>query len=73
MQILGGLLVQTEFVMLLLAITGFYFVVAGIQYWVPNYMEQVLGVDKTLAASYFAFTCFCETLAGSFSVPSGGL
>lgn len=38
---------NTEFLMLMLSQTGFYYVVAGIQYWCPNYLELILKVDVT--------------------------
>lgn len=50
--------------MMLLSITGFYYVVAGIQYWTVNYMQQVLHSSYSTATLYFAFTSFFAPLTG---------
>lgn len=44
--------------------------VAGVLYWCPNYLEQVLLVDKALAASFFAVISFTAPVSG---VLIGGL
>ena len=64
MQILGRLLANTEYVCLLIAITGIYYIVAGIQYWMPNYMSTVLHINPTLAASYYATTLLIAPISG---------
>ena len=63
-DILRTLCQITEFIMLLLAITGFYFVVAGIQYWCPTYMVDVLHINREAATTFFALTCFIAPVSG---------
>ena len=38
-EVLATIVLNTEFVLLMLASTGIFFVVAGVQYWSPNYIE----------------------------------
>lgn len=44
--------------------TGIYFVVAGVQYWCPNYMTKVLDIDVSVATTYFAITSFSAPVSG---------
>jgi sugar phosphate permease len=52
------------FLLFLLAASGFFYVVAGVLYWCPNYLEQVLLIDKNLAASFFAVVSFTAPVSG---------
>jgi hypothetical protein len=40
------------------------FSVTGIQYWLDNYFEKVLGVDKTTSTYSVAFICFTAPISG---------
>lgn len=47
------------------SLCGLFYVVTGIQYWLPNYLETVIGVDHDVVTIYFAVT--------SLSAPIGGV
>lgn len=55
---------NTVFICLCLGLTGLYFVVTGIQYWAPDYLQNVLGVSADVASFYFAVTCFTAPVGG---------
>ena len=63
-QVVKTLCANTEFLLLMLASTGFYYVVAGVQYWCPNYLELIMEVNKTEATIYFSITTFCAPTSG---------
>ena len=69
-SIIGDLLSNSLFILFLLSASGFFYVVGGVLYWCPNYLEQVLMVDKSLAASFFAVVSFTAPVSG---VLIGGL
>lgn len=50
--------------------SGLYFVVTGIQYWITAYMMNVLGANAELAALYFVILCFTGPIMG---VIAGGI
>jgi hypothetical protein len=62
--VMRDLMSNSDYIMLLLAITGFYYIVAGIQYWTVNYMTQVLHASYATATLYFAFTAFFAPISG---------
>lgn len=49
---------------LVFSISGLYFIVTGIQYWVTAYMRTVLGASAELATIYFVFLCFTGPIIG---------
>lgn len=53
-----------------MSMTGLYFVVTGIQYWLPDYMQNVMEIEPELAAWYFAALCFTAPITG---VVMGGI
>ena len=53
-----------------MSMTGLYFVVTGIQYWLPDYMQNVMEIEPELAAWYFAALCFTAPISG---VVMGGI
>ena len=55
---------NSEFVMLNLSITGFYFIVAGITFWCADYLVVVLGVDRAVASAFFSLTAFVAPISG---------
>lgn len=59
-----------EYVMLMMTITGFYYVVGGIQYWGVDYLEKVMKVSPQTASLYFAFVSLTSPVLG---VVFGGL
>ena len=69
-DIIGDLWSNQLFILFLLSVSGFFYVVAGVLYWCPNYMEQVLLVEKSLANSFFAVVSFTAPVSG---VLVGGL
>jgi len=49
---------------LTLALSGLYFIVTGIQYWMPAYMHTILGADNDLVAWYFSALSFTGPVSG---------
>lgn len=50
--------------------SGLYFVVTGLQYWISAYMTNVMGASADLAAVYYVVLCFTGPIVG---VIAGGL
>ena len=48
----------------MLATIGFMFVVTGVQYWLANYLEQVLQVDKEVRQVYIPITGISAPVLG---------
>lgn len=48
----------------MLALTGLYFVVTGIQYWIPDYMQHVMEIDEDTSAWIFAVLSFTAPVSG---------
>lgn len=61
---LKALAANKVFVGLCLCLTGLYFVVTGIQYWLPSYIRNVLRVDPDAAALYFAGLSISAPVSG---------
>ena len=49
---------------LVVSISGLYFVVTGIQYWITAYMIQVLGASPDTAAIYFVVITLTGPIVG---------
>jgi len=53
---------------MVLAISTLYFITTGIQYWVSDYLQVVLGAPADEVFYFYSFTClsapFCGLLAG---------
>ena len=49
---------------LVAAVSGLYFIVTGIQYWITAYMVTVLGASPKVAAIYFIVLCFTGPIVG---------
>jgi len=47
------------------SLTGLFYVVTGIQYWLPDYIETVLEIEPHRATVYFVIV--------SLSAPIGGV
>lgn len=52
------------FVFCVLAISGLYFVVCGLQYWISAYLQIVLSIKDTEVYWYYAFTCLTAPISG---------
>ncbi len=50
--------------------SGIYFVVTGIQYWLPDYMNNILNVDPGTSTIYFSIMSISAPVSG---VIVGGL
>lgn len=61
---LATLISDGVFVCLSLALTGLYFLVTGIQYWAPYYMQTVLGMTREQATWYFSAMSFSGPISG---------
>jgi sugar phosphate permease len=44
--------------------SGLFFVVTGIQYWLPDYMINVLEADSTTVGWYYSFLSFTAPISG---------
>ena len=64
------LIKNTEFVCLALSLSGIYFIVTGIQFWMPSYMKQVLRAEANDAATVYMVLTFSGPIGG---VICGGL
>ena len=53
-----------------MGLAGIYFIVTGIQYWMPSYMDQVLGAPKDTVTSYFTIITLSGPIGG---VITGGI
>lgn len=53
------------FLSLMFALTGLFYVVTGIQYWLPDYIQNVLDIEPHTATLYFVVV--------SLSAPIGGV
>lgn len=58
------------YIQLTLALSGLYFVVTGIQYWLPSYMHTVIHADQAVVAWYYTALSFTGPVSG---VIVGGL
>ncbi len=58
-----------EYMMTLLSITATYFLTTGIQFWISDYWNIILGESKENTAYLFAFCAITGPLAG---VAAGG-
>jgi hypothetical protein len=45
-------------------LSGLYFVVTGIQYWTPDYLQNIIGQDHDVVAYYFSATSFTAPVGG---------
>ena len=52
------------FVSLCLSLSGLYFIVTGVQYWTPDYLLNVIGVDEATTAFFFSITSFTAPITG---------
>ena len=52
------------YVSLCLALSGLYFVVTGIQFWAPDYLKSIIGVDEQSVSIFFVVTCFSAPVSG---------
>ena len=46
------------------SLSGLFFVVTGIQYWLPTYLKNNLGATEQQAASYYLALSFTAPIAG---------
>jgi sugar phosphate permease len=67
---LRQLLANGIFVSLCLSLSGIFFIVTGIQFWLPKYLQDVLNYDQEKSALIYMVVCFTGPVAG---VIVGGL
>jgi len=58
------LLKNTDFILSVLALTGIIFGATGITFWIENYNENVLNVNKTLGSTITAIVTFTGPVSG---------
>ena len=58
------MLTNLIYIGLVLSTSGLYFIVTGIQYWITQYMQVVLGASAELAMAYFVVLCFTGPIVG---------
>ena len=76
-QRICGVLKNYVFVLLCIAITGLYFIVAGIQYWVSHYMLAELKIEESLVFTTFGIVSitgpvFGVIVGGNVTTKMGG-
>jgi MFS family permease len=61
-----SLLVNSVFMLLSIGLTGLYFVVTGIQFWITDYLVRDIGSDPAAVVAGFAITSLTAPTAGVF-------
>lgn len=61
---LRSLATNKAFMFLCLASSGLYFIVTGIQYWLPEYLKTEIGVDAATVNIFFSITSLCSPVSG---------
>lgn len=64
LQKLHSLSSNTVFIKLTLSLSGLFFVVTGIQYWLPDYMTNILQSDQATVSWYYSFLSFTAPISG---------
>jgi MFS transporter, Spinster family, sphingosine-1-phosphate transporter len=64
MQKLHSLGSNSMFIKLSLSLSGLFFVVTGIQYWLPDYMTNILNADQATVSWYYSFLSFTAPISG---------
>lgn len=67
---MAALASNKEFIFLCLSLTGLYFVVTGIQYWMPTYLKNVFLLTAEETTWFFTTTSISAPI---FGVICGGL
>ena len=55
---------NSDYMLLMMSTTLMYFITAGVLFWTPNYMDQVLGARKDETVSIFSFVAATGPLSG---------
>lgn len=63
-QDLKDMATNKAFLFLCIASSGLFFVVTGVQYWLPDYLQQVLNVDPHTVNIYFSTTSLSAPVSG---------
>ena len=63
-QKLKSIATNKVFLLLLGCLCGLFFVVTGIQYWTPDYMQEVLHANHDTVTIYFSVTTLSGPVAG---------
>ena len=64
-DVLSAIYKEKVFVYCVLGLSSLYFVITGIQYWVSDYMENILLVEKqSERLGYFTLVCFTSPTSG---------
>jgi sugar phosphate permease len=61
---LKSLFKNKAFICLVIASSGLFFIVTGVQYWLPDYLESEIGVDSHTVNVYFSTTSFSAPVSG---------
>ena len=61
---LSSLRKNNVFARFALSLSGLYFVVTGIQYWMPDYLRQVFGATEEVIAWYYSALTFTGPISG---------
>ena len=59
------LLKNTTYVFCVLNLSVLFFVISGIQYWVSDYMTEVVGLSEAKTHIYFSLTCITSPIIGA--------
>ena len=52
------------FILLTFALSGLYFIVTGVQYWLPDYLKTVLKIDPVAANLFYSIMSLCAPVLG---------
>ena len=63
-NVLGSLCQNKVFVLLVLSLSGLYFIVTGLQYWISDYLQEVLQIEAKEVYYYYAVTTMSAPLMG---------
>jgi hypothetical protein len=61
---------ETKFVFIMLTMSCLYFTLTGFQFWIPDYMKNVIGIDEKTV--FFSYTICCIT-GPSAGIVTGGV
>ena len=65
-RIIRKLMANKPFVAMILSLTVMYFVLCNIQFWISDYMETKVGIDKNTVVISFLVICITSPTAGVF-------
>ena len=53
-----------SFFFMCISLTGLYFVVTGIQYWIPTYFQKIYGLTPDMTTVLYTVICITGPISG---------